>query len=158
MDDKARKEISAELDIHSLKRDPSDTLPFNRPRLAWCSEEFFKMEELDMWVEKDYVRVAVLSGHFSDSQWIRPGWRRCNEDGEVKFPTFMKSIPHRMPPPHPAGIQNADWEARQRWETDQCRFPPYQYICCNVQEKNFECSATRVWRWPHSRVPISLRS
>eukprot|EP00435_Cladocopium_sp_Y103_P031029 s3055_g7.t2 len=127
MDDSARKEISAVLDIQPLKVDPADTLPYNRPRLAWCSEEFYAMDGLRLYPEKDYVRVEVLEGQVSDHQWMRPGWSRVDDSGQTNFPTFMKSIPREVPPPFPAGLNKCDWETRQRWESDSFRFPPYQY-------------------------------
>eukprot|EP00435_Cladocopium_sp_Y103_P041711 s423_g11.t1 len=127
MDDAARREISSVLDIQPLKLDPCDTLPYNRPRLAWCSEEFYSMEGLRLVPEKDYVRVTVLEGAVEDSQWMRPGWRRTLEGEGNNFATFMKSIPRVRPPPFPAGLDKCDEDTRQRWQSDSFRFPPYQY-------------------------------
>ena len=128
MDEAARREISAELDIQPIKLDPADTLPYGRPRLAWCSEELYAMEDLTLWQEGDYIRAYVHAGTLEDHQWIRPGWRWPGGSAlPGKFPTFMKSIPRRAPPPFPAGLAKTDAEARGRWEADQFRFPPYQY-------------------------------
>ena len=128
MDESARREISSTLEVQPVKLDPSDTLPFNRPRLAWCSEELFAMEEISLWTEGDYVRAYVNNGFIEDRQWMRPGWRWLVAERQgIKLPTFMKSIPRRSPPPFPAGLQKTGQEARQRWEEAQYRFPPYQY-------------------------------
>eukprot|EP00435_Cladocopium_sp_Y103_P016983 s2158_g4.t1 len=128
MDEEARREISSQLDVQPVKLDPADTLPYNRPRLAWCSEELYEMEELSLWTEKDYIRAYVQAGSVETSQWIRPGWSwPAGDDGSTKFPTFMKSIPRRAPPPFPAGLQKSSAGARARWEEAQYRFPPYQY-------------------------------
>ena len=62
MDEEARKEISSYLDVQP---DPSDTLPFNRPRLAWCSEVLYQMDELSLWTEGDYVWAHVQDGTVS---------------------------------------------------------------------------------------------
>ena len=81
MDEAARQEISACLDIQPVKLDPGDALPFGRPRLAWCSVELFAMEELSLWQEGDYIRAYVEAGEVEPSQWIRPGWnwtQRCD--------------------------------------------------------------------------------
>ena len=43
MDEEARRQISAQLDIVPVKLDPADCLPYSRPRLAWCSEEVYEM-------------------------------------------------------------------------------------------------------------------
>ena len=115
MDGAARQQISEALDVQPVKLDPADSLPYSRPRLAWCSEEIFEMEELTFWKEKD--------------QWIKPGWSwPAGQEGQVKFPTFMKAIPRDRPPPsYPAGLDKSDAETRDYWRQDQYRFPPYQY-------------------------------
>jgi len=124
MDEMARDEISQQLEVEPVKLDPADTLPYNRPRLAWCSEELFAMEELTLWREKGCVRAYVSQGSVADSQWIRPGWTRAST---ANYPTFMKSIVRRAPPPFPAGLDKAGLAAKERWENAQYRFPPYQY-------------------------------
>lgn len=43
MHEAARKEISAQLQVRPIK-----TLPMSRPRLAWCSEELYEMEDLHL--------------------------------------------------------------------------------------------------------------
>ena len=126
MDEAARREISAELDIQPIKLDPADTLPYGRPRLAWCSEELYAMEDLTLWQEGDYIRAYVPCGHAGgspmDSAWVALArwFLRCRESSQL----FMKSIPRRAPPPFPAGLAKTDAEARGRWEADQFRFPP----------------------------------
>jgi len=129
MDEAARKEISSHLDVQPVKFDPSDTLPYNRPRLAWCSEEIFEMEELSLWTEGDYVRAYVETGFIQDHQWIRPGWHwPAGQEPGVKFPTFMKAIARDRPPPYPAGLSKTTVQGRHRWSEDRFRFPPYQYM------------------------------
>ena len=122
MDEAARKEISSHLDVQPVKLDPSDTLPFNRPRLAWCSETLYEMEELSLWTEGDYIRAYVENGSVETKQWIRPGWSWPGGDtGECKLPTFMKSMVRDRPPPHPAGLSKSSLGAQHRWRTDQFR-------------------------------------
>eukprot|EP00438_Fugacium_kawagutii_P022174 Skav235069 [mRNA] locus=scaffold3466:36062:45450:- [translate_table: standard] len=125
MDDTARKEISNHLEVTPIKFDPSDTLPFNRPRLAWTSCEVLATEELELWREKEYVRAYVKYGTVEDSQWVTPGWTRRNSD--ACLPTFMKSIKRQQPPPVPAGLRRADEATVNRWVEHEYRFPPYQY-------------------------------
>lgn len=128
MDESARQEISAHLEVQPVKLDPADSLPFSRPHLAWCSEALFAMEGLTLERERDYVRAYVTEGSVLDRQWLRTGWTwPAGEDGSVKLPTFMKAIPRSQPPPHPAGLSKASQGARIRWTMDQFRFPPYQY-------------------------------
>eukprot|EP00438_Fugacium_kawagutii_P032920 Skav205027 [mRNA] locus=scaffold6308:1300:5659:- [translate_table: standard] len=125
MDDTARKQISDELQVTPVKFDPSDTLPFNRPRLAWCSSEIFSSPELELWKEKEYIRAYVLQGTVEDSQWVTPEWTRRHP--EDCLPTFMKSIRRAQPPPVPAGLRRADEPTVERWVAHEYRFPPYQY-------------------------------
>ena len=128
MDEAARKEISACLDIQPVKLDPGDTLPFNRPLLAWRSVELFAMEELPLWLEGDHVRAYMEAGSVSHQQWIRPGWQwpGGQEDEAFRFRTFMKAIRRSAPPPFPAGLGKTAQAPRDRWVHDEYRFPPYQ--------------------------------
>eukprot|EP00438_Fugacium_kawagutii_P033223 Skav231044 [mRNA] locus=scaffold446:243817:254709:+ [translate_table: standard] len=125
MDDKARKQISNELQTQPIKLDPCDTLPFNRPRLAWSSVEIPSGPGYELWREKEYVRLYVTEGAVEDSQWVRPGWSR--RDPSAKLPTFMKAIPRSQPPPVPVGLHRASEPTINRWVEHEYRFPPYQY-------------------------------
>eukprot|EP00435_Cladocopium_sp_Y103_P024855 s3415_g6.t1 len=127
MDETARKQISAELDIIPIKLDPADCLDYSRPRLAWCSVELYAMEGIRLVPEKDYVRAYVTAPNIPVASWIRPGWTWDGQDKNLKFPTFMKSIKRDRPPPAPAGYHRASYDTLQRWRDDQYRFPPYQY-------------------------------
>ena len=127
MDEAARREISSHLEVMPIKLDPADCMPFSRPRLAWCSEELFEMEGLQLWTESDYVRAFVSGPAIASQQWIRPGWYWPAEGTGEKFPTFMKAIKRRQPPPVPAGLRRATPDMIERWRQDSYRFPPYQY-------------------------------
>ena len=128
MDEEARKTISDYLEVAPIKLDPADSMPVSRPRFAWCSVPLYQMQGLELHEEKEYVRAYT---HFDTtlqtSQWIRPGWSWNGGGGEVVFPTFMKSIRRRRPPPVPVGYNKATPEMLQMWESDSYRFPPYQY-------------------------------
>ena len=127
MDASARTEISQMLNITPIKLDPSDVLPFNRPRLAWCSVELHSMEGLELWDEDDFVRAYISGPPVTTGAWIRPGWTWELESPSNKFPTFMKSIKRQTPPPYPAGMDKCTPETLRRWREDCFRFPPYQY-------------------------------
>ena len=63
---------------------------------------------------------------FPDSStWISPGWEPTSE--ATIYPTFMKSIVRKRPPPIPAGLRRCDSGTVSRWQSDAYRFPPYQY-------------------------------
>ena len=127
MDEAARRQISAELEVMPVKLDPADCMPYSRPRLAWCSEPLYQMEGIELWEEQDYIRAYVTAPCPSTEQWIRPGWTWPGEEWGAKFPTFMKSIKRTSPPPVPAGYRRATPEMIRRWTEDSFRFPPYQY-------------------------------
>ena len=127
MDEAARREISAELEVMPVKLDPADCMPFSRPRLAWCSEELYHMDGLELWEESDYIRAVASGPSVETRSWIRPGWSWPGETEGAKLPTFMKAIKRDRPPPVPAGLKRATPAMVQRWEEDNYRFPPYQY-------------------------------
>lgn len=127
MDEPARKQISAELDIVPVKLDPADAMPFSRPRLAWCTEELFGMEGVALFTEKDYVRAYVTGPMPPVASWIRPGWSWPASGSDIRFPTFMKAIKRERPPPQPAGWHRATASSLEMWEQHSYRFPPYQY-------------------------------
>ena len=127
MEQDARAMISSQLETQPIKFDPSDCMPFSRPRFAWISEPLFEMEGISLVEEQDYVRAYVTATCPSTSQWIRPNWSWPAEAEGAKFPTFMKSIKRLRPPPRPAGLERAGPCTRQRWQQDCFRYPPYQY-------------------------------
>ena len=126
MDASAREEISNHLQVQPIKLDPSDVLPYNRPRLAWCSEALYEMEGLTLHQENDYIRAWVSCPGVATKQWIRPGWHWPAE-GQCTFPTFMKSIRRTQPPPVPAGIKRTSEATQELWRANAFRFPPYQF-------------------------------
>ena len=125
MDVSARREISSRLMIKPLKLDPADCTPMSRPRLAWVSKEVIATEGTVFIDFGDYVQVVMSAVFPEKSTWVRPGWQPM--EGTVVYPTFMKSIRRERPPPAPAGLLRCDEACIQRWESDEFRFPPYQY-------------------------------
>ena len=61
------------------------------------------------------------------------GWKRCDAT-QPKHATFMRAIRRSKPPFMPCGIDSCDPATLQRWETDEYRYPPYQY-----RESNLVC-------------------
>lgn len=125
MDVAARQEISARLGIKPLKLDPADCSPISRPRLAWISKEVVTTPGITFTDYGDYVEVHMQATFPSSATWIRPGWEPVQKG--VTFPTFMKSIRRVRAPPFPAGLSRCDSQTISRWQSDEFRFPPYQY-------------------------------
>ena len=125
MDVSARHEISSRLKIKPLKLDPADCTPMSRPRLAWVSKEVVATEGTIFIDFGDYVQVVMSANFPENTCWLKPGWQPM--DSTVVYPTFMKSIRRERPPPAPAGLLRCDEATIRRWESDEYRFPPYQY-------------------------------
>ncbi len=125
MDVSARNEISTRLAIKPLKLDPSDCTPMSRPRLAWVSKAVLRGPGVELTDWGDYVEVRMTAEFPPTSSWMEKGFHPTWEG--VTYPTFMKAIPRRRPPPSPAGLSRCDSGTVARWQSDQYRFPPYQY-------------------------------
>ena len=128
MDRSACEEISWELDSTPYLVDCVHAVPMRRPRYAWSTE---KIEALcpdvhvvpraywnEVWAEAPYPDTA---------DWLTEGHTWQGELEGAAFPTCMKSIPRKHPPPRPAGLDKCDWETVERWKSDEMRYPPYQY-------------------------------
>ncbi len=125
MDVSARHEISIRLDVKPLKLDPADCSPMSRPRLAWVSRPVHSQDGISLIDHDDFVEVKMQAIFPPSSTWMTPGWEAV--DPGATYPTFMKSIVRRRPPPNPAGLRRCDPCTVGRWQSDCFRFPPYQY-------------------------------
>eukprot|EP00438_Fugacium_kawagutii_P005000 Skav230039 [mRNA] locus=scaffold465:66745:71032:+ [translate_table: standard] len=125
MDVSARDEISARLQIMPLRLDPANCTPISRPRYAWISKPVTATVGTVLIPRDGYVQVEMTAEFPSAEHWLEPGWSL--NDPEVKFATFMKSIPRWKPPSVPAGLHRCDARTVERWRSDEFRFPPYQY-------------------------------
>ena len=74
-----------------------------------------------------WMEIEAPAVYPETSQWIRPGFTWEGEHFGKTFPTCMKAIPRKKPPPRPAGIHKCSPQCLQRWEDNQFRYPPYQY-------------------------------
>ena len=126
MDVSARQEISMRLDVKPLKLDPADCSPMSRPRLGWLSRPVESQSGVYyLFDHGDFVEVKMEACVPPLESWVTPGWEQT--EGAVIYPTFMKSIVRRRPPPNPAGLRRCDPATVGRWRSDSFRFPPYQY-------------------------------
>ena len=128
MDRDSCDEISDELQTRPYALDCVDAVPMRRPRLCWSSEKLERcLEGITFEEEQHWIRVyAPLEYPLVDS-WLEPGCRWPGGEAGAVFPTCMKSIPRKAPPPKPAGLLRCDDETRARWQADDFRFPPCQY-------------------------------
>jgi len=120
-----------------LRVDGRDMTPAARDRLYWIELDPSFLAQQDCEVEEsDAVYGSGLQGHMYKltlecshppaSSWLNAGSKVMKED--VVFPTFVKSMKRKRPPYKPAGIEQCDAAALERWKADEHRFPPYQYL------------------------------
>ena len=125
MDVSARQQISLRLAIKPLKLDPADCTPMSRPRLAWISKPVEVTPGVTFTDWGDFVEVTMDAIFPGADTWMEKGFHPTTQG--VTYPTFMKAIVRRRPPPSPAGIRRCDDSTLSRWQSDSYRFPPYQY-------------------------------
>lgn len=161
MDKKECERISEALEVKPYYLNPTDSVPMQRPRLCWTSEEIEGSMAGLTFVEKEYWTEVTADGAWPDiQQWITPGYEWPGSEQEHMLPTAMKSIPRQRPPPKPAGLNRCDWPTQQRWQADRYRFPPYHYQerflfwrdgcwrLCNSSEKELLLG----YGWGHTEV------
>ena len=128
MDREACAQISAELEEKPYFLNPEQAVPMKRPRLAWFTEKVEGcLPGVEVTPKQHWNEVEAWAPYPSTAQWIRPGFHWEGESFGKTFPTCMKSIPRKQPPPKPAGIQKCSFECLERWAEDSFRYPPYQY-------------------------------
>ena len=127
MDQSAAEEISQALGVRPYKLQCSDVVPISRPRYCWTDVTLEGLPGLQV-IEKSYYKEVKMWGDFPEtSQWLRPDSVWEAQDTGVVFPTCMKAVARRAPPPAPAGLARCDADTISRWESDEYRYPPYQY-------------------------------
>ena len=147
MDRQAAKEISYETGTIPYHLDVADSMPIHRPRLCWTSEEWEGlMEGVELNREQYWIRVHAPHEWPALNQWLTPGWEWKGFQHGVILPTAMQTVAKNWPPPHPAGLERTSYEARQRWEADDFRLPPYQYS----EQFIFTQPSTGKWRRPNA--------
>ena len=125
MDTSARDAISELLGCLPYKVDPQRQIPMARPRLCWTDVPVFEAPGLRLHAHEGYNEIVIEEEWPAPCQWLNPGCEQV--DPTVVYPTCMKCVPKKAPPPKPAGIERTDALTRQRWLEDQFRYPPYQY-------------------------------
>eukprot|EP00435_Cladocopium_sp_Y103_P019508 s2655_g4.t1 len=102
----------------------------HRPRLYWCDWELVDMEGARVSCNAGErpscaIHSVILEASLDYHDYLEPGWRL--QHAGQRLPTFTTSRPSAMPGRRPAGLQQCQAHEKQRWASDQHRFPPYQY-------------------------------
>ena len=125
MDIEARDEISRMMGAIPYKLDPSMQVPMSRPRFCWTDVEVFPTAEVRLIPQEGYIQLEVIGDWPAEETWLDANCEQMQPG--VIFPTCMKAIRRDRPPSFPAGINRTDPLTRERWESDEFRYPPYQY-------------------------------
>ena len=147
MDREAAEQISREIGVIPYFLDAADSMPIHRPRLCWTSEDWHHMiPGITLTKEQYWIRVWAPASWPDDQQWIADGWVWEGAGSGQALPTAMRTVPKQNPPPFPAGIARTPPEARQRWQADDYRLPPYQYKSQFIMTQ----PSTGKWRRPNA--------
>eukprot|EP00438_Fugacium_kawagutii_P009174 Skav206215 [mRNA] locus=scaffold1844:512197:519913:- [translate_table: standard] len=125
MDVSARDEISELLGSRPYKLDPQHQVPLSRPRFAWVSFPLWDTEDVRLIDKGGYIEVMISTGWPDSITWLKPGSVETSEG--VVYPCCMKSIRRSQPPEKPAGLERCDRQTVERWESEDYKFPPYQF-------------------------------
>lgn len=125
MDREAAEQISSHLGVKPFRVQCADVIGVSRPRYCWTDVSLEGLEGVHTIQKEYYIEVTTEAPRVPFSSWIREGSVVSSDD--LTFPTCMKSIPRKAPPPAPAGVSRCDSSTISRWRADEFRFPPYQY-------------------------------
>ena len=128
MDESDRDEISMKLGWYPYLLESSDISRVRRPRFYWLLRDLPQAPWFEIFRHETAVKVRMFGDPEPTALWLPEGWTWQAESEATCFPTFTRPIVRRRPPPSPAGLSGASRVAKERWEEDQFRYPPYTYI------------------------------
>ena len=103
----------------------------NRPRLYWISWELIAQPGVAFtYHPQKQVKQVELHAEQDLEEVCSEGWIKI--DPCRSFPTFTTSRPRSTGGYKPAGIHQCNQEELSKWVADKHRFPPYQYMSCNL--------------------------
>ena len=99
-----------------------------RPRLYWISWELQDGEGVEIHPPEDdtfygYGEVKLKTA-LEENEYLKSG---CSLNSQEGLPTFTTSRPRTTPGNRPAGKWQCSEAELAHWESDQFRYPPYQY-------------------------------
>ena len=127
MDESDRDEISMKLGWYPHLLESGDISRVRRPRFYWLSRDLPQAPWFEIFRHETAVKVRMFGDPEPTALWLPDGWTWQAESEAACFPTFTRPIVRRRPPPSPAGLSGASKVAKERWEEDQFRYPPYTY-------------------------------
>ena len=127
MDWQDEQVMSADFGCEPWQIDAAGVSLARRPRLYWCDWELRQGNGVTLGSPDGWRRELLLTAVLEERKFLLPGWKKV---GTEPLPTFTTARPRSSPGHKPAGLRHCEADARQRWEQDQFRFPPYQYRSC----------------------------
>ena len=127
MDKSALEQISSALGVTPYRVQCAEAVPISRPRFCWTNHKLEALPGVLVVDKGDFIEVIAKNEYPPIKSWLTEGcvWRPA--DPSTVFPTCMKAIRRRQPPPKPAGLDRTPEDARGHWAADEFRYPPYQY-------------------------------
>ena len=119
--------MSKSVQTSAWRIDSSGLTLCRRPRLYWISWEIQQTEDMvfqdapegDEWSKGGVAFSRVCN----EKALLEPGWSMAGDS----LPTFTTARPAPVPGRKPAGLNSCTKEELLLWESEQHRFPPYQY-------------------------------
>eukprot|EP00438_Fugacium_kawagutii_P022473 Skav232359 [mRNA] locus=scaffold2646:533467:535827:+ [translate_table: standard] len=137
MDRKDREHMSDSFGCEPIRCDSGTMTWCHRPRLYWVDWELREQPgAVKLCKSGDEPSEWVLEADQPLQNVLKPGWLKV--DPGQAFPTFTTSRPRSHPGRKPAGLSQCSPTEVQRWQQDEHRFPPYQYMDkhCLVNKSN----------------------
>ena len=79
--------------------DSADFVPLHRPRFCWTNVLREEIPGITVTEKEFWFEIHMPHQYPQQEQWMEEGWEPSFGDEEVVYPTCMKSIVRRAPPP-----------------------------------------------------------
>eukprot|EP00438_Fugacium_kawagutii_P015746 Skav233435 [mRNA] locus=scaffold1486:284964:287666:- [translate_table: standard] len=127
MDVKDMDIMSNDFGTRPIRCDSGTMTWCHRPRLYWVTWELHDGPGAACTVREPLAPDEwVLTAEQPIHEVLKPGWLKV--EPLQAFPTFTTSRPREHPGRKPAGLSQCNADEVLRWQQDQHRFPPYQYM------------------------------
>ena len=130
MDEVDKKHMSDDFGVEPWLVDSETMTWCRRPRYYWLT--WTPVQGPGVEFEQDRI---ILTAEVDVNEFLSRGWSKVDESRA--FPTFTTARPRVQPGHRPAGLHHCDQDTLVRWQEDDHRYPPYQYLPKNcVQNKH----------------------
>ena len=129
-DDADIKKMTKALGMEPILVDAQHLSRARRPRLFWLSVTLTEEDDVESIPRQLFTQKVYKAADQEElKDFLAEGaiWAPGADDAKLKFPTMTRPIPRLRPPPQPAGLDQIDQPAKDRWIMDSFRYPPYVY-------------------------------